>query len=118
MAVFLSVTVALGTTAPLGSVIVPVRSPETSDCAINDGIKIAVITRKVRISLISLLVVIATYFSLSIGITKSFAVPGVSSPPYEPISAALLGHLTCRKQVAFLRGRIEPQYRLVGMRSV
>src|SRR5579862_1368686 len=37
VASLLKATLALAKTAPLGSVTVPARSPETSDCAINDG---------------------------------------------------------------------------------
>jgi hypothetical protein len=43
-----NVTVAPDTTAPDGSVTVPVRSPETRDCAISDGTVIRAITSRAR----------------------------------------------------------------------
>ena len=54
-----SVTVAPGTTAPLGSVTVPVRSPDTSDYAIKDGAITAATTSRARNPMINLFVVIS-----------------------------------------------------------
>jgi len=48
LASLFSVTVAPDTTAPLGSVTVPVTSPETSDCAIRDGAITAAITNTAK----------------------------------------------------------------------
>ena len=55
---FFAVTVALGTTAPLGSVTVPVMSPETRDCATSDGVIIKATTSKASIAVINFLAVI------------------------------------------------------------
>src|SRR5271166_5588815 len=51
-------TVAPERTAPLGSVTVPVKSPETSDCAINVGAITAATTSTLRIPVISLFIFI------------------------------------------------------------
>jgi hypothetical protein len=70
------VTVAPETTAPLGSVTVPVRSPETADWAIKDGAINAAITSTAKIPVIIFFTVISPLKTLS-------CLPTLSTPADE-----------------------------------
>jgi hypothetical protein len=100
VSVLVSVTVTLGTTAPDGSVMVPVRAPVPADCAISDGAEAMVTSTskksKIRVAENILDVIIFTFCSFRGGLAgdkgRATACLKFPAPPEPTILGMLLSN--------------------------